>query len=120
VNTEVAAPRDDASRGLPRRLARIALWIGGVALAIAILDLLGVPASDWIGDLFDEVGQVPAWAIGAGVVLESAQTSLAALAWYGILRAASPMRPFPSASSSPPTPPPSRSTASSRPTSAPG
>src|SRR5262249_12327235 len=30
------------------------------------------------------------WAIGAGVVLESAQTSLAALAWFGILRAALP------------------------------
>jgi len=26
-----------------RRLARIVLWIGGVALAISVLDLLGIP-----------------------------------------------------------------------------
>jgi len=90
VETEAAAPGDDASRTIPRRLARIGLWIGGVVLAIAVLDLLGVPASKWIDDLLDKVGQVPAWAIAGGVVLESAQTSLAALAWYGILRAALP------------------------------
>ena len=90
METEAAAPGDDASRTIPRRLARIGLWIGGVVLAIAVLDLLGVPASKWIDDLLDKVGQVPAWAIAGGVVLESAQTSLAALAWYGILRAALP------------------------------
>ena len=33
---------------------------------------------------------MPPWAIVAGVVLETAQTSLAALAWFGILRAALP------------------------------
>ena len=49
-----------------------------------------MPAFDWISDLFDKVGDVPPWAIVAGVALESAQTSLAALAWYGILRAALP------------------------------
>jgi uncharacterized membrane protein YbhN (UPF0104 family) len=73
-----------------RRLARIALWLGAVALLLGLLELLGVPAFDWIGDLFDKVGDVPPWAIVAGVALESTQTSLAALAWYGILRAALP------------------------------
>jgi hypothetical protein len=38
---------------------------------------------------------VPPWAIVAGVALESAQTSLAALAWYGILRAALPAAVMP-------------------------
>lgn len=75
---------------LMRRLARIAIWIGGVALLVFVLDLLGVPASDWIEDLFDKLGDIPPWAIVAGVVLETAQTSLAALAWFGILRAALP------------------------------
>jgi uncharacterized membrane protein YbhN (UPF0104 family) len=75
---------------LGRRLARIALWVGGAALLVALLDLLGIPVSDWIGELLDKVGEVPPWAIAAGVVLESAQTSLAALAWFGILRAALP------------------------------
>jgi len=33
---------------LTHRLARIALWVGGVALFVFVLDLLGVPAGDWI------------------------------------------------------------------------
>jgi uncharacterized membrane protein YbhN (UPF0104 family) len=73
-----------------RRLARIAIWIGGVVLLVLVLDLLGVPASDWIEDLFDKLGDIPPWAIVAGVALETAQTALAALAWFGILRAALP------------------------------
>jgi uncharacterized membrane protein YbhN (UPF0104 family) len=75
---------------LRRRLARIAIWIGGVVLVIAVLDLLGVPASDWIRELFRKVGDIPPWAVVSGVLLETAQTSLAALAWFGILRAALP------------------------------
>jgi uncharacterized membrane protein YbhN (UPF0104 family) len=77
------------------RLARIVAWVGGVALLIFVLDLLGVPAGDWIRDLFRKVADVPAWAIVAGVSLETAQTSLAALAWFGILRAALPQARFP-------------------------
>jgi uncharacterized membrane protein YbhN (UPF0104 family) len=75
---------------LPRRLTRIALWVGGVALAIFVLDLLGIPVDDWIRDLFDKLDEIPAWAVAAGVILQSAQTSLAAAAWWGILRAALP------------------------------
>jgi uncharacterized membrane protein YbhN (UPF0104 family) len=75
---------------LTHRLVRIALWVGGVALFIFVLDLLGVPAGDWIRDLIHKVGDVPPWAVVAGVTLETAQTSLAALAWFGILRAALP------------------------------
>lgn len=79
-------------QGIPigRRLARTATWVGGVALAIFVLDLLGIPVGEWIRELLHEVRDVPLWAIVAGVLLETAQTSLAALAWYGILRAALP------------------------------
>lgn len=80
---------------MTRRLARVALWIGGIAALLAVLELLGVPAIGWIDDLLDRVAEVPAWAIVAGVLLESAQTSLAALAWYGILRAALPSAVLP-------------------------
>lgn len=76
------------SQPLSRRLTRIGLWVGGVALAIFVLDLLGIPVREWIEELFDKVGEVPAWAIVGGVVLQSATTALAALAWFGILRAA--------------------------------
>jgi uncharacterized membrane protein YbhN (UPF0104 family) len=76
------------SESLARRLIRIGLWVGGVALGIFVLDLLGIPVREWIDELVDKLGEIPAWAIVAGVVLQSAQTGLAALAWYGILRAA--------------------------------
>lgn len=83
-------PTSPKPPSLPWRLGRIAIWVGGVAALIAVLDLLGVPASSWIRDLLDKVGEVPPWAIAAGVLLQTAQTSLAALAWFGILRAALP------------------------------
>ncbi|HEX3240427.1 MAG TPA: hypothetical protein VHR18_09855 [Solirubrobacterales bacterium] len=73
-----------------RRIARITIWIGGVALAIFLLDLVGVPVDDWIEALFDKLGEIPSWAIAGGIILQSIQTALAALAWFGILRAALP------------------------------
>jgi hypothetical protein len=78
-----------------RRLARIGLWLGAVAALLGLLELAGVPALEWIDDLFDRVSEVPTWAIVAGVLLESAQTALAALAWHGILRAALPRAVIP-------------------------
>lgn len=85
----------ETNRELQRRLLRIGLWIGGLAVALFVLDLLGVPAGEWIRDLLRKVREVPAWAIAAGIVLESAQTALAALAWHGILRAALPRAAIP-------------------------
>lgn len=75
------------SQPLSRRLFRIALWVGGSAITIYVLDLLGIPIDDWIAELFDKLAEIPAWAIVAGVLLQTANTVLAALAWYGILRA---------------------------------
>jgi uncharacterized membrane protein YbhN (UPF0104 family) len=72
---------------LSRRLGRIALWVGGSAVLVYVLDLLGIPVDDWIAELFRKLGEIPAWAIVAGVLLQTANTSLAALAWFGILRA---------------------------------
>jgi uncharacterized membrane protein YbhN (UPF0104 family) len=82
-----AIGRDEA---LLARLGRIVVWVGGVALLIFVLDLLGIPVSDWISDLFKKIREVPAWAVVAGVLLQSAQTTLAAAAWLAILRAAYP------------------------------
>jgi hypothetical protein len=62
------------SQSLGRRLTRIVLWIGGVAPAIFVLDLLGIPVREWIEELFDKLGEIPTWAIVTGVVLQSAQT----------------------------------------------
>src|SRR5262245_22228038 len=72
------------------RLLRIAIWIGGLSLLIFALDLFGIPVSDWIRDLFRKIGEIPAWAVAGGIVLQTAQTTFAALAWLAILRAAFP------------------------------
>ena len=95
METVAGASGAENTRPLSQRLARIAIWIGGVALLIFVLDLLGVPAGDWIRDLFRKIGDIPPWAVVAGILLGSAQTSLAALAWFGILRAALPRTRFP-------------------------
>ncbi|HEY7150710.1 MAG TPA: lysylphosphatidylglycerol synthase domain-containing protein [Solirubrobacterales bacterium] len=71
-------------------MARACAWAAGVAAALALLDLLGVPVFDWIRTLFKKVAEVPGWAVGAGIVLETLQTVFAALAWLAILRAAFP------------------------------
>jgi uncharacterized membrane protein YbhN (UPF0104 family) len=77
---------------LSGRLTRIAVWVGGVAGTIWVLDLLGIPVGDWIGELFDKLGEIPLWAIVVAVILQSAQTTMTALAWFGILRAMPPGR----------------------------
>jgi hypothetical protein len=56
-----ALARDQA---LLARLGRIAVWVGGLALLSFVLDLLGIPVSDWISDLLKKIRDVPAWAVG--------------------------------------------------------
>jgi uncharacterized membrane protein YbhN (UPF0104 family) len=75
---------------LTARVARVIIWVAAVALLILLLDLLGIPVSDWIRNLFRKIREVPVWAVVGGVVLQSAQTTFAALAWVAILRAAYP------------------------------
>lgn len=84
--------RESLDPRLTRRLTRIAVWVGAVAATIWVLDLLGVPVDDWIGELFDKLGEIPPWAIVVAILLQSAQTTMTALAWFGILRAMPPGR----------------------------
>lgn len=79
-----------ASRPLLRRFVRIAIWLAGVALALYVLDLLGVPVSKWVHDFFKQLRSLPTGAIAGGVILETLQTTFAAVAWLAILRAAFP------------------------------
>jgi uncharacterized membrane protein YbhN (UPF0104 family) len=73
-----------------RRVVRVAAWVGGVAVLLVVLNLAGVPVLDWIHKLLREVRQVSTVAVVAGVVLETLQTTFAAMAWTAILRAAFP------------------------------
>jgi uncharacterized membrane protein YbhN (UPF0104 family) len=77
-------------RAILSRFARIAAWVGAVALALFVLNLLGVPVADWIRQLFKEIRAVPPGAIVGGFVLETLQTTFAAITWLTILRAAFP------------------------------
>jgi uncharacterized membrane protein YbhN (UPF0104 family) len=81
-------PFNDPSRG--RRLLKVAGWFVGVALVVVFLNLLGVDVVGWLSDLWDQIRDVPARYMVAGVVLQTAQTLFAGLSYYGILRAAYP------------------------------
>ncbi|MGO9888737.1 MAG: lysylphosphatidylglycerol synthase domain-containing protein [Solirubrobacteraceae bacterium] len=82
--------RIDGSTPALTRVCRIAAWVAGIALALFVLDVLGVPVADWIRQLFKEIRAVPPRAIVGGVVLDTLQTVFAAVTWLTILRAAFP------------------------------
>ncbi len=75
---------------VPKRVLRVAAWIGGIAVVLVLLNLLGIPVRHWVNRLLNNVRSVPAGAIVAGVALETVQTVFAALSWVTILRAAFP------------------------------
>jgi uncharacterized membrane protein YbhN (UPF0104 family) len=73
-----------------RRLGHVLLWFVGVAIAVWILDLLGVDVTGWLADLWDQIEAIPLSYIVAGVTVQSGQTIFAGLSYYGILGAAYP------------------------------
>jgi uncharacterized membrane protein YbhN (UPF0104 family) len=81
-----ALPFNDPSRR--SRLVKVALWLVAIAIAIVILNLLGVDVIGWIQDLWDQIKAVPPGYIIAGLVFQSGQTVLAGVSYYGILKAA--------------------------------
>jgi uncharacterized membrane protein YbhN (UPF0104 family) len=84
-------PFGDTSRG--RRLAKVAAWFAGIALAVAILELLGVDVAGWFSDLWDALSGVGVGYLAAGWALQTVQTTLTALGWFSILRAGFPDAP---------------------------
>src|SRR5580765_5886190 len=81
-------PFNDPSR--PRRLVKVFAWLLGIALAIVLLNLLGVDVIGWLTDLWHQIQDVPAGYIVAALVFQTGQTLFAGLSYYGILRAAYP------------------------------
>ena len=57
---------------------------------LVLLNLLGVDVGGWLSDLWQQIRDVPAGYIVAGLAFQSAQTFFAGLSYYGILRAAYP------------------------------
>ena len=89
-----------ASRWLPfgddsraRRLVKVAAWLVGIALAVGALELLGVDVRGWFSDLWDALSGVGLGYLLAGWALQTVQTTMTALGWFSILRAAFPAAP---------------------------
>jgi uncharacterized membrane protein YbhN (UPF0104 family) len=81
-------PFHDPSRR--SRLVKIGGWLVGTLLVVVLLNLLGVDVIGWLQDLWDQIKDVPAGYIVAGLLFQTGQTVLAGLSYYGILRAAYP------------------------------
>jgi len=87
VAPAVAVPTE---KSRAHRMLRVGAWIVGVALAVGVLDLLGVNVRDWFSDLWDQIKAVPVGYIILALVFQTGQTMFAGLSYYGILSAAYP------------------------------
>jgi uncharacterized membrane protein YbhN (UPF0104 family) len=85
-------PFGDPSR--PRRLVKVGAWLLGVALAVLVLDLLGVDVRGWLSSVWDALTEISLGYLLAGWAMQTVQTSLTAVGWYVILRAGFPNAPL--------------------------
>lgn len=76
--------------GRVHRLAKIAAWFVGIALVVAILQLLGFDITGWFSSLWKQITGVPTKYLVAAVVFQTGQTVLTGYSYYGILHAAYP------------------------------
>jgi uncharacterized membrane protein YbhN (UPF0104 family) len=86
-------PFEDPSRG--RRLVKVLVWLLGIAAVVGLLELLGIDVAGWLSDLWDALTGIGLGYLLAGWSLQTMQTTLTALGWYFILRAAYPRSPTP-------------------------
>jgi uncharacterized membrane protein YbhN (UPF0104 family) len=84
----LAVPLGGESR--PRRFVKIAAWTVGLAVLLAVLQLLGVDVRGWFSQLWDQIKAVPKGYIAVALVFQTGQTVFAGLSYYGILGAAYP------------------------------
>lgn len=81
-------PFGDPSRR--RRLRKVLAWIVGLALAIVVLELLGVDVRGWLRSTWDALTEIGVGYLLAGWATQTIQTTLTALGWFFILRAGFP------------------------------
>jgi uncharacterized membrane protein YbhN (UPF0104 family) len=87
ISGVTVAPERPSKR---RRVLKIASWIVGLVVVLALLHLAGVDVWGWLSDLWDTVTEISLFYIVLGCLFQGAQTTLTALGWYGILRYAYP------------------------------
>jgi uncharacterized membrane protein YbhN (UPF0104 family) len=97
-----APPRQRRFRLLPfgdpsrkRRLLKVLAWLAGIAAIIGVLELLGVDVFGWFSDVWDALTGIGLGYLLVGWSLQTVQTTLTALGWFWILRAAYPAAPLP-------------------------
>ena len=84
-------PFGDDSRS--RRLAKVFGWLGAIALVVCVLELVGVDVLGWLSSLWDTLSEIGFGYLVAGWTLQTLQTTMTALGWFFILRAAFPSAP---------------------------
>jgi uncharacterized membrane protein YbhN (UPF0104 family) len=77
------------------RLTEVLSWLVGVAVVVALLELIGVDVAGWFAELWDALTGIGLGYLLAGWSLQTVQTTLTALGWFWILRAAYPRAPVP-------------------------
>ena len=85
-----AAPLAPAPESRMRRMLKVGAALVAVVVVVAFLHVAGVDVVGWFSDLWDQIKDLPLHTIVAGVALQSGQTALAGLSYYGILSAAYP------------------------------
>ena len=95
MSTHVAA--ENASPVLPfgdpsrkRRLVKVAAWLVGTAVVVALLHVAGIDVVGWLQELWDQIKEVPPGYIVSALLFQAAQTVFAGVSYYGILSAAYP------------------------------
>ena len=88
--TEVALPAPVAPEAPRRRYLRIAAWVVGTLVVLALLRVAGIDVLGWFEELWDSVTDISIGYVILGCLFQGIQTTLTALGWYGILRYAYP------------------------------
>ena len=81
-------PFHDRSRS--SRLVKIALWLLGTAVVLALCHLAGFDVLGWFESVWDTMKEISIQYVVAGLFFQTIQTTLTALAWYFILAAGYP------------------------------
>lgn len=85
---ETLSPLRDDSR--KSRFAKLAGWAVGLAAVLIAANLLGWDLVGWFGNVWDQVTAISLASLIAACAFQTAQTTLTALSWLFILRAAYP------------------------------
>ena len=85
---DTITPFGDESRA--RRVGKVTGWLGGIALLVVVLHLLGVDVRGWLSDFWEALTTVGLGYVVVALALQTVQTTLTALGWFFILRAAYP------------------------------